>query len=181
LIEKWVGIKGFETLFMVSSCGRVKALPRKIRTRSNGNGNPYLKKEHLMKGSLTRKGYRYVTLRKNNQPLLKYVHRLVAEAFIPNPDNLASVNHIDGNKENNNVNNLEWMSLRDNSLDGIKKGLIKVTGEHKGTAKLNIEEVKNMRKLYRTGLKPKAISQRFNVTENCAYHVVTRRTWRHIN
>lgn len=68
----------------------------------------------MLKGSIGEHGYRYYRLSKDNQKKMFYAHRLVAEAFIPNPDNLPVVNHKDGNKQNNNVNNLEWVSYSEN-------------------------------------------------------------------
>lgn len=68
----------------------------------------------LLKGSIGENGYKYYRLSKNNQKKMFYAHRLVAENFIPNPNHLPIVNHKDGNKLNNNINNLEWASYSDN-------------------------------------------------------------------
>jgi hypothetical protein len=70
----------------------------------NINTNKYLK------GSIGENGYKYYRLSKNNKKTMFYAHRLVAEYYIPNPDYLPVVNHIDGNKLNNNKNNLEWVT-----------------------------------------------------------------------
>ena len=70
-------------------------------------------------------GYIYIELNVGGQPYYKRVHRLVAEAFIPNPENKPYVNHIDGNKSNNNVSNLEWVTDSENAKHCIKLGLIK--------------------------------------------------------
>lgn len=75
----------------------------------NLNTNKYLK------GSIGENGYKYYRLSKNNQKKMFYAHRLVAETFINNPNNLPIVNHIDGNKLNNNIENLEWVSYSDNT------------------------------------------------------------------
>jgi hypothetical protein len=68
--------------------------------------------------------YQKCVLKINGKPTMKYIHRLVAEAFIPNPDNKPEVNHKDGNKLNNNVSNLEWATLSENRLHAYKTGLI---------------------------------------------------------
>lgn len=80
------------------------------------NGNVYniLTKQYL-KGSIGDNGYKYYRLSKNNKKTMFYAHRLVAEYYIDNPNNLPVVNHIDGNKLNNNVNNLEWVSYSENT------------------------------------------------------------------
>lgn len=75
----------------------------------NLNTNKYLK------GSIGENGYKYYRLSKNNKKRMFYAHRLVAETFIDNPNNLPVVNHIDGNKLNNNIENLEWVSYSDNT------------------------------------------------------------------
>ena len=71
--------------------------------------------KQFLKGSIGEHGYRYYRLSKNNKKKMFYGHRLVAEAFLDNPNNLPVVNHIDGNKLNNNINNLEWVSYSDNT------------------------------------------------------------------
>lgn len=97
--EEWRDIIGYEGLYQVSSLGRVKSLRKNI----------------IMK-FITRSGYYNLVLRKNGQRKSKQVHRLVAEAFIPNPDNLPIVNHIDYNRKNNKVENLEWCTQKQNVL-----------------------------------------------------------------
>lgn len=77
-------------------------------------------------------GYKYVALRCRGRTLNRYVHRLVAEAFIPNPDNKPEVNHIDGNKDNNRWDNLEWVTPKENHKHGRETGLIKIN-EGKGS------------------------------------------------
>ena len=80
------------------------------------NGSVYnVCSKKFLKGSIGENGYRYYRLSKNNHKKMFYAHRLVAEYFLLNPDNLPVVNHKDGNKLNNNVNNLEWVSYSDNT------------------------------------------------------------------
>lgn len=85
-------------------------------------GNVYRNKNKL-KPQVHNKGYLRVYLSKNGKVSKKYIHRLVAETFIPNPNNLPQVNHIDGNKKNNNVNNLEWVTSKENIIHAFKTGL----------------------------------------------------------
>lgn len=105
--EIWRDIKGYEGLYQVSNLGRVKRLKSK-----------YMKSERILKEGITTGGYRLVVLCKNNKSKTFRLHRLVAEAFIPNPENKPQVNHIDENKANNNVNNLEWMTAKENINHG---------------------------------------------------------------
>lgn len=91
------------------------------------NGNVYNRHGDVMQGGIGRCGYRYIILNRKH----KNVHRLVAESFIPNPDNLPCVNHIDGNKLNNSVNNLEWCTRSENVLHSFENGLQrKVTNQY---------------------------------------------------
>ena len=79
----------------------------------------------LLKGSIGENGYKYYRLSKNNQKTMLYAHRLVAESFLENPNNLPIVNHKDGNKLNNNIDNLEWVDYSANMIHAYDKNLIK--------------------------------------------------------
>ena len=103
--EIWKDIKGYEGWYQVSSQGRVRSLDRFINCTHNGKRKV---SGRVLVGSNAGRGYVMVILTKNSKQTYKYVHRLVAEAFIPNPDNLPQVNHKDENKTNNCVDNLEW-------------------------------------------------------------------------
>ena len=102
--EIWCPIKGYEGLYEVSDQGRVKSLK--------------FRKERIMKQLITPKGYIRVGLRKNGYQKMCKVHRLVAQTFIPNPQNLPQVNHIDENPSNNKVENLEWCDAKYNNNYG---------------------------------------------------------------
>lgn len=107
LQETWKDIKNFEGLYQVSNLGRVKSLARKAGF--------IIRKEHIIKSSVKENGYLKVNLYKDNKCINKNVHRLVAEAFIPNPNNYPCINHIDYNKANNIVDNIEWCSYAHNN------------------------------------------------------------------
>ena len=78
-----------------------------------------------LKGSISEHGYKYYRLSKDGKKKMFYAHRLVAEMFLSNPNNFTIVNHIDGNKLNNNISNLEWTTQSDNMLKAHQNGLIK--------------------------------------------------------
>ena len=109
--EIWIDIKGFDG-YLISNKGNVKSKDRVIIRR---DGIPRTCKGLIKKANLNPNGYLFVGLSINHKNHNKYLHRLVAEHFISNPQNLPCVNHIDGNKLNNNVENLEWCSYSQNS------------------------------------------------------------------
>ena len=119
--EIWKDIQGYKDKYQVSNYGRIKSLSRKI---FNGTGS-YISKEKILKGHVNTNGYIQVELQ--SKPLL--VHRLVAEAFIENPNNKPQINHIDGDKTNNIVNNLEWVTNGENQIHAYKNGLSKRSKE----------------------------------------------------
>lgn len=119
---EWRDVKGYEGVYQVSNTGEVKRVAYMDAKHNKWVANRVLKKFH------NQKGYLFVALCKDGQDATKRVHRLVAEAFIPNPDNLEQVNHIDCNKQNNTVENLEWCSLQDNIRHGVLNGRYKGRG-----------------------------------------------------
>ena len=117
--EEWKDIKNYEGLYQVSNLGNVKSLER---NKSNGKGLVKID-EKILTQNITNWGYGNVALYKNGARKHHKVHRLVAEAFIPNPNNKEQINHIDGNKLNNNVNNLEWNTRIENMNHARINGL----------------------------------------------------------
>lgn len=109
--EIWKDIHNYEGLYQISNYGRVKSLERKVK---NTKSSYRIVKEKILSCNKCSNGYYYIILYKNQNKKTYRIHRLVADAFIPNNDNLLEVNHIDENKENNNVNNLEWCNHKYN-------------------------------------------------------------------
>ena len=116
---KWKDIKGFEGLYMISENGDVKALDRWVDNRWGGK---VFKKSKNIAIRGDGKGYLRCTLILDKTPLSIRIHRLVADAFIPNPLNKPCVNHIDCNPSNNNVSNLEWVTYSENQIHANKMG-----------------------------------------------------------
>lgn len=123
-IEYWRPVVGYEGLYEVSNKGRVRSLDRYIKDR-NGNYTHFLKGRILSQATI-RKGYKQVQLSKDGTQTPKRVHRLVAEAFIPNPLNLPQINHKDCNPSNNSVENLEWCDAKYNSNYGDRTEKVKI-------------------------------------------------------
>lgn len=118
-LEAWRPIPGYEGIYEVSSLGRVRSCERDIRMK---NGVPRHIQPKLKQPTLRSDGYLDVQLWSNNEVKSWVVHRLVALAFIPNPDNLPMINHIDCDRTNNCVNNLEWTTASGNLLHAKKLG-----------------------------------------------------------
>ena len=133
-MEIWKDIKGYEGVYQVSNQGRVKSLDHTIRQKHS-----YKKGGRVLKSWLY-SGYSYVQLCVNGKDKKLKVHRIVAEAFIDNPENKKEVNHINGIRSDNRVENLEWCSHRENILHANKTGLRK-TGVNATNAKFSFEDI----------------------------------------
>lgn len=128
--EVWRDVAGYEGLYQVSNLGRLKSFKGK---------HP-----RLLKQMTTRSGYSYVNLATRGRYKTFTVHRLVAKAFIPNPEGKPQVNHINGIKTDNRVENLEWATPKENLRHALQTGLIPVA-ERKHNAQLTAEQVKFIR------------------------------------
>lgn len=117
--ELWKDIVGYEDFYQISNFGRVKSKGRYILCK---NGKQFFKHPQIIKPTLVNSGYKTINLHgKNGKLYTRLVHRLVAEHFIPNPNEWEQVNHKDENKHNNQVSNLEWCTQEYNSLYGTNQ------------------------------------------------------------
>lgn len=111
---KWYSIPGYEGLYEINKHGRIRSLRKK-----------YFHKELSVR--IDRAGYLTVRLNKKGKCSTQYIHRLLALTFIPNKENKKFVNHIDGNKLHNRIENLEWVTHSENVTHAYKKGLLKIS------------------------------------------------------
>ena len=111
-IEIWKDYKDYEGLYQASNLGRMRSLDRWV---SSKNGSMQFIKGRILKLFNNNQGYLHVVLSKNNKVKAYLVHRIIAETFLPNTDNLPCVNHKDEDKTNNSVENLEWCDAKYNS------------------------------------------------------------------
>jgi hypothetical protein len=175
--EVWKDIAGYEGKYKISSLGRVRSLSRYRKSRGDLLA---LIKEKVLK-PVDYFGYQKVTLRHNNESQNYRIHRLVATAFIPNVKNKPFINHKDGNKKNNSVDNLEWVTNQENISHAVKNGRHNLKGSRHPKSKLEEEEVLKIRELYERKVFTRTeLGEMFGVTEGTISYIVKRMTWKHI-
>lgn len=157
--EIWKPVKGFEDYYKVSNLGRVKSLSRVV---------PFGSQQRTVNGKFLSQidhgnGYVYVTFSTKNKHKNKYVHRIVCESFKDNPNKLEEVNHIDGNKQNNCIENLEWITGINNKRHAMKTGL-SASGSKKTTAKLSRAEARQIKREKLVGIPSKIIATNHEVS-----------------
>ena len=169
----WQPVVGYEGLYEVSAIGQVKSLDRTVK----GRWGKMTLRGKVMKLQVNKYGYLCVGLRDGKKQKLCTVHRLVAKAFLMGDDSL-TVNHIDGNKTNNSVYNLEWVTAKENSSHAAANGMYEhCKGEKNINSKLDKYDalfIKNSKRTY------KKLSSMFNVSEVTIANLKKGRTWKHI-
>jgi len=142
-MEIWKDIEGFENRYQVSNMGRVKSLDR-ITITKNGRRLP-IKGKLLRLNRSSPEGYvRVILYGPNTKPYIRFVHRLVAQAFIPNPENKPEVNHKWGDKSDNRHTSLEWCTRGENVSHAIRTGLNPQRGERNTSSKLSELQVREI-------------------------------------
>lgn len=177
-IEEWRDIVGYEEYYQISNFGRVKSLDRQYTNITSGLCQL---KGMEIKQMMDSRMYLRVTLARNGVRKTKVVHRLVAVAFIPNPQCKPQVNHIDFNPSNNHVSNLEWCTELENTTHFHKNnpGAFTNTDWHaRGakvrTAKLTEDKVRQIRA---STLSNSKLAKIFGVSYNCIMAVKDRTNW----
>lgn len=154
------GIIGYEDIYAITKTGEIWNL----------------RKHKWMAKRLNPQGYWRINLSQNGHTKTFTIHRLVAKTFIPNPGNMPIVNHLDGNKLNNSIENLEWTTSRGDILHSWKIGLCKIRN---GSPILKQSQVYLIRELYKTGLYTfKELAHKFN-TSSCTIHdTINYKRWK---
>lgn len=177
--EIWKDVKGFEGIYKVSNLGRVVGLYRTVFVTPT----PKLIKGGILSTTLQNNGYLRVGLRDNGKKRLsKSVHRIVLHSFNP-VDNYEElqVNHINGIKSDNNLDNLEWCTASENQIHALRTGLSTVRrGENSNYSKLNNKSVLEIRHLFKKGINDTEISKKYAVSRGTISFIRRGITWTHI-
>lgn len=166
--EIWIDVIGYESVYKVSNMGRVK----KINSIQFPN-------DIILSQGTHRQGYKLVVLSINNLRITKYVHRLVSQAFIPNPDNKPFVNHKHGIKNDNRASELEWSTRVENEIHSyVVLGRKPISPEKTSTNKLSWQQVMEIRNLYSDGVKCNILSKKYNIHESHVIRIINKKCWK---
>lgn len=172
--EEWRAVVGYEGIYEVSNYGKVRRV-----ARATGYGNRKLKVMFLTSDSRSTKGYPIVGIRKDGKTKTRYVHKLVAQAFIPNPLNLPEVDHEKGNKEDSRAWMLKWVTRAQNIENALALDLFAHRhGEENPNVKLTEKQVLEIRA--RSGERIADIADEFGISWSQVKSIRNRKTWKHI-
>ncbi len=168
--EVWKDVVGFEGYYQVSNLGNVKSFNKKALLVGNDG--------YILKACNSSKGYKFISLSAKTA----YIHRLVCIAFLPNPLNKPQVNHINGIRTDNRVENLEWCTSKENIIHAVKTGLSKFKcGVNHSRCKLTNEHVFKIRKLAAQGISSCKIAKEIGiVSPKQIRNIINRKKWTHI-
>ncbi len=175
-IETWKDIPNYVGHYKVSSLGNIESIERQIWSVKNKCFNTL--KSRLLKPLLTKHGYLRVCLQKKDKCNYIFIHRLVAISFIENNLNKTQVNHINGIKTDNRVENLEWNTPSENRKHAFKIGLSSARkGESSNMCKLTEIKVKEIRN---SNLSQEKIAFIYNIKQSTVSNIKTKKTWKNI-
>lgn len=163
--EEWRDVPGYEGLYQVSNCGRVRSFHR--------DGC-------ILQPSPNPKGYLNLTLSKHGVQETATVHKLVALAFIGQCPEGCEINHIDLDKSNNVPSNLEYLTKKANLLHADKAGALRIRGSQNAGSKLVESDVYRIREMVRQGISTSLVAEMFGVSAPSISNIKAGRSWRHL-
>lgn len=179
--EQWMPAVGWVGYYEVSSCGRVRSVTRTVQRKfRDGTLVESTFTERFMRPVYDYKGYATVVMTKNGKGKQVKIHRLVALAFLNNPLNKPTVNHINGVKDDNRVENLEWSTHSENSLHAFATGLNSHKGTRNPSAILDDAKVMEIRRKCLAGQSTRTLANEYGVSLQTIRAIRAGRTWRHV-
>lgn len=176
--EIWKPIPSYEAYYEVSSIGRIRSKTRRTVDRL---GRPFVRYGKTISLRTEKKGYKSVRLCVETEHRIFKVHRLVAYAFLPPPLSGQQINHINGLKDDNRPENLEWVTAAENMEHAFSTGLGRTNvGEKNNRARLNADDVRTIRLLSADGQTCAAISRHYKVSEATIRQILKGRNWAHV-
>ena len=165
----------------VSNTGRIRSKDKTVFSASRiGKGRARFMPGKILKPTPTRSGYLLIGLYKNAKCKKFTIHRLVAEAFVDNPQKKPEINHQDGNKLNNAFDNLIPCTRSENCKHASDTGLLPMAGQFNVSAKLQPHQIIEIRELFLSGWSQKKIAAQYNVTHANIHCIVRRKSWTHL-
>lgn len=179
-MSEWVPVWGYEEYYMVSKKGEVYTLPREVKRK---DGIISLRKGGLKKQTPSKKGYMTIKVTNSfSEPKRLSVHRVVIQSFLKTTGDGLQINHIDGVKTNNELNNLEFVTLQQN-IEHAKINNLMARGENVGCSVLNEEQVLWIRKNHIPKCRQngtRAMARKFGVNHKTISLLIHKKTWSHI-
>lgn len=178
-MEIWKDISGFEGRYQVSNLGNIKSLYRVKERRGYGK---IVIPEKVLNPHVDKVGYKRLYLYGDGFKIRDMVHRFVAKAFLPNLENKPEVNHKNGIKTDNRVENLEWVTVSENRIHAFANKLqVPLKGSELPQAILKENDVLEIRACWgKREMSKKEIAKKYNVSLGCIRNVVERKNWRHL-
>jgi len=171
--EIWKDIPGYEGLYQVNNLGRIKSLSRRLKAKPKR-----IIQERILKERIDRHGYIKVNIYKNGKIKVIKIHQIVALLFLNNFDKKREINHKDGNKQNNRIENLEWCTHKENMQHASKNGLMS-RGEKHFSVKLTKKDVIKIKKFCdKTNQSDLEIALKFNISRKTINDIRHKRTWK---
>lgn len=173
-IEIWKDIPGFKGRYQASNLGRIKSIDWK-------SSRGFLRKGKIMKQCHEGNGYLQLHIVTNNGSKMLSAHRLIAKAFLPTTEGKEFVNHKNGIKDDNRIENLEWCSKSENCKHSFEIGLQDNKGEKHPCSKLSEIDVLTIRKQYSTGkYSHQQIADVYDISKTQVGDIIRKRSWTHI-
>lgn len=183
--EMWKDIPGYEGYYQVSNRGKVRSVARTIKYSGRWGKTTKTIGGKLKKLVKDKNGYLRTSLYKNGKSIRRGSHQLVAWAFLPNPQKLTCINHKNGIKDDNRVENLEWCTPEYNENHAKENGL-KAKGVQNGLSKLTPRDIKDIRERYVKGVNQynpgtgKSLRDKYKISNTHLIRIVNRVWWKHI-